>query len=70
MLPKAISVFEVSLLLSVPKCRVGPTAVAPMMHSSGPLLLPNTCDTGIKESTLHSVNRAQSPMLCDTVTQH
>lgn len=45
MLPKAISVFEVSLLLSVPKCRVGPTAVAPMMHSSSPLLLPNTCDT-------------------------
>ena len=45
-LPKAISALVDGLAMSAPKCKVGPTAVAPMMHSKGPFLLPNTC-TGI-----------------------
>lgn len=41
--PKAISVVVDILAMSAPKCKVGPIAVAPIMHSKGPFLLPKIC---------------------------
>lgn len=50
MLPKATSALDDSLARSEPNCRVGPTAVAPMMHSKGPFLLPSTCTSTLTVS--------------------